>query len=387
MLITKQQSKQLRYLARANYKSEVKGTESESGKVKTRFFPVYGLSYDESKADKGMVELTNIKVLYKPFDGTYDELIERLHQILGTDEDAECEKVAEVSEDTPDASLGILQPLPRGLIKNEAECLEALAPLYKDYPPKDFKPVLDEKSDAVVTSEKPGDIIKETLKGMYPEGTQIDVDIKPNDNRIDVRVCPSVHSVNMQINIQPVADDIKTTADEVKLVEEPSTPEEPPIVETDFVGVPRNYLDKDATLKDAEIVEPSYEEAKAQTESAQKEAVESGSPKVTAEQQPSVHLDAAAKCSHDYTTVVVPKKPTRGELYDLRIKCATMKLATSYGEKPDLDIGTIMARYPDASAKLTKFYAEDGIMPYTISEAAIREAYPDEYNVAKGGSV
>ena len=73
--ITKKQSKQLRYIARANYKSEVKVTESANGKVKTRFFPVYGLSYDESKADKGMVELTKIKVLYKPFDGTYDELI------------------------------------------------------------------------------------------------------------------------------------------------------------------------------------------------------------------------------------------------------------------------------------------------------------------------
>lgn len=363
MIITKKQSKQLRYLARANYKSEVKGTESESGKVKTRFFPVYGLSYDESKADKGMVELTNIKVLYKPFDGTYDELIERLHQILGTDEDAECEKVAEVSEDESDASLGILGPFPRGLIKNEAECLEALAPLYKDYPPKDFKPVLAEKSDAVVTSEKPGDIIKETLKGMYPEGTQIDVDIKPNDNRIAVRVMPPVHSVDMQINIQPVVDDIKTTADEVKPVEEPATSEEPPVVETDFVGVPRNYMDKEATLKDAEIVEPSYEEAKAQAESAQKEAVESGFSKVTAVQK--------------------PKPKTRGELYDLRIKCATMKLATSYGEKPDSDIGTIMARYPDASAKLTKFYAEDGIMPYTISEDAIRKAYPEEFEALK----
>lgn len=383
--ITKKQSKQLRYIARANYKSEVKVTESANGKVKTRFFPVYGLSYDESKADKGMVELTNIKVLYKPFDGTYDELIERLHQILGTDEDAECEKVADVSEDESDASIGILKLPPRGLIKNEAECLEALAPLYKDYPPKDFKPVLDEKSDAVVTSEKPGDIIKETLKGMYPEGTQIDVDIKPNDNRIDVRVRPPGHSVDMQINIQPVVDDIKTTAAEVNPVEEPSTPEEPPVVETDFVGVPRNYLDKDATLNDAEIVEPTYDEVKKQIESAQKESVESCSPKVTAEQKPAVHLDAA-EGKNDVTMVVEapkPKKLSRAELYDLRIKCATMKLATSYGEKPDLDIGTIMARYTDASAKLTKFYAEDGIMPYTISEDAIRKAYPEEFEALK----
>ena len=305
MIITKKQSKQLRYLARANYKSEVKGTESESGKVKTRFFPVYGLSYDESKADKGMVELTNIKVLYNPFDGTYDELIERLHQILGTNEDAECVKVSEITE--------ISEPVKEGLLK----ATETIGTL--------MHPDLQ--------------IHNSEVTGLSGDGT-ISVDVQgviPN----------AVDHINVQIEAKPVE------------TEEHSAPEEPPIVETDFVGVPRNYMDKEATLKDAEIVESSYEEAKAQAESAQNEAVESGSPKVTAEQK--------------------PKPKTRGELYDLRIKCATIKLATSYGEKPDLDIGTIMARYPDASAKLTKFYAEDGIMPYTISEDAIREAYPAEF--------
>ena len=325
MIITKQQSKHLRYIARANYKSEVKGTESSNGKVKSRFFPVYGLSYDESKADKGMVELTNIKVLYNPFDGTYDELLERLHQILGTDEDAECEKVAETTD--------IPEPVKEGLLKT-AETIGTL-----------MHPDLQIRNSEV--------------KGLSEDGT-ISVDVQgviPN----------AVDHINVQIEAKPVE------------TVEPSASEEPPVVETDFVGVPRNYMGKDATLTDAEIVEPSYAEVKEQTESAQKEAVESGYPKVTAEQKPSVHLDAAADGSHDSTHVVVPKKPTRGELYDLRIKCATMKLATSYGEKPDLDIGTIMARYPDASAKLTKFYAEDGIMPYTISEDAIREAYPDEF--------
>lgn len=309
MIITKKQSKQLRYLARANYKSEVKGTESESGKVKTRFFPVYGLSYDESKADKGMVELTNIKVLYNPFDGTYDELIARLHQIIGTDEDVECKKVAEIAE--------ISEPVKDGMLK-AAETIGTL-----------MHPDLQ--------------IHNSEVTGLSGDGT-ISVDVQgaiPN----------AVDHINLQIEAKPVE------------TEEPSAPEEPQVVETDFVGVPRNYMDKEATLTDAEIVEPSYEEAKAQAESAQKEAVESGSPKVTAEQK--------------------PKPKTRGELYDLRIKCATIKLATSYGEKPDLDIGTIMARYPDASAKLTKFYAEDGIMPYTISEDAIREAYPEEFEALK----
>ncbi len=48
MIITKKESKQLRYFARANYKSEVKGVESENGKVKHREFPCFDLAYDEA---------------------------------------------------------------------------------------------------------------------------------------------------------------------------------------------------------------------------------------------------------------------------------------------------------------------------------------------------
>lgn len=307
MILTKQQSKHLRYIARANYKSEVKGTESAHGKVKTRFFPVYGLSYDESKADKGMVELTNIKVLYNPFDGTYDELLERLHQILGTDEDAECEKVAETTE--------IPEPVKEGLLKT-AETIGTL-----------MHPDLQIRNSDV--------------KGLSEDGT-ISVDVQgviPN----------AVDHINVQIEAKPVE------------TEEPSAPEEPPVVETDFVGVPRNYLDKDATLTDAEIVEPSYDEVKEQIESAQKKVVVSGSPKVTTEQK--------------------PKSKTRGELYDLRIKCATIRLAKLYGEPLDSDIGLITSRYSDASERLNKLYAQDEIMPYTITLDAIKEAYPEEYNL------
>ena len=78
-------------------------------------------------------------------------------------------------------------------------------------------------------------------------------------------------------------------------------------------------------------------------------------------------------------TAVQKLQKSRWELFDLRIKCATMALAKSYGEPPESDIGTIMSRYPDALDKLNALYVKDGIQPYTISEDSIKNAYHDEY--------
>ena len=96
MLITKKESKDLRYFARANYKSAVMGVDTENGKIKHREFPCFGLSYDEAKADKGMVELTNVTIEGKPFDGDYDDLMARLRKILDNP-DALCD--AELEQD------------------------------------------------------------------------------------------------------------------------------------------------------------------------------------------------------------------------------------------------------------------------------------------------
>lgn len=78
-----------------------------------------------------------------------------------------------------------------------------------------------------------------------------------------------------------------------------------------------------------------------------------------------------------------PKPATIPELYALRIRCATHRLATLYGERPDMDIGEIFSRYPDATERLNTLYATDGIKPYTVSEDAIREAYPTEFDALK----
>lgn len=278
MLITKKESKDLRYFARANYKSAVKGVDTEKGKIKHREFPCFGLSYDEAKADKGMVELTNVTIGGKPFDGEYTALMTRLRVLLDSPDDIcaeELEQDKTLTEQVVDA--------------------------------------VKEKSDTIVIAEKRGDVLKETIKDVLPEGSQVAVDVKPKDNRIDVdvQVAKTVDHIDVRIEATPV--------------------EEAPAQE----------------LPVSEDVEESGKVAK-----------ETGAPVITAEQK---------------------RQKSRWELFDLHIKCATMALAKSYGEPPESDICTIMSRYPDAMDKLNALYAKDGIQPYTISEDAIKTAYPDEY--------
>lgn len=76
---------------------------------------------------------------------------------------------------------------------------------------------------------------------------------------------------------------------------------------------------------------------------------------------------------------IVKKVLTKVELNELRIKCATMKLASMYGEPIDASISTIVGKYPDAVNTLSQLYAQDKIKPYTISEDDVKTAYPDEF--------
>lgn len=384
MHITKKQSKNLRYFARANYKAYVKGTVAEDGsKVKHRDFPVFGLCYDEKKADNGMVELTNIMVLYKPFTGTtFEELMEALNNVLVSDE--VCEKQAEKVEpsqqeqDTCGCLLAgpncvqtpippgppIAQPIaePQEEPENEAGCLEALAPSYENYPPKKPVSVADipeevkervlETAETVTTLVHPEmQVVNKEIKDLSEDGT-LTVDVKA--------VIPNtVDHIDVQIKANPAEPETVDVAESVGFLEDhdavlevnPATPQELPVVE-------------------------NLEEAKQVAE-------ETGKPVITAEQVPNVHFDAADG-SHDETTVVVPeeqkpKKLTRAELYDLQMKCGVMRLATLYGEDPDTGLDVLMKLYPDAATRLNEVYAADGIKTYTITEEAIALAYPDEY--------
>lgn len=371
MIITKKQSKNLRYFARANYKSECKGVETENGKVKHREFPCFELAYDESKATAGNVELTNVTIGGKPFDGDYTALMTRLRELLDNPDDVCAEE-----------------------LEQDKTLTEQAMDAVKD------------KSDAIVIAEKPGDIIKETLKDCFPEGSEISVDVKPEENKIDANVSipKSVDHIDAKIEVKPVEEsehllgpmshrgvvgDALNFFKDVKLVDrEPQATEEPKtktIIVTgpafperhdsgrDFSGLSLETMDEafaSAVGNDIGSMKPSVEPPPLEepqelsviedVEEAKKVAEETGTPVITAEQKP---------------------KKTRAELYDLQIKCATMRLATSYGEPPETDIGSLMKKYPDAVEKLNALYAADGIKTYTITEEAIKNAYPDEYAV------
>ena len=130
-------------------------------------------------------------------------------------------------------------------------------------------------------------------------------------------------------------------------------------------------------------MKPSVEVA---VEEAKKVAEETGTPVITAEQRKdTIHLDAAAEGTKDKTAVInnpQPKKPTMADLINLRMRCATIRLAEVYGERPDITINEIMVKYPGAIADFNDFLYKDGVKPYTISLESIRKAYPREYPIA-----
>lgn len=386
MIITKKESKNLRYFARANYKSECKGVETENGKVKHREFPCFELSYDESKSADGLVELTNVTIGGKPFEGDYSALMTRLREIL----------------DNPDI-LGAEE------LEQDKTLTEQAVDAVKD------------KSDTIVTDDKPGDIIKETLKDCFPEGSEISVDVKPEENRIDANVSiPNpVDHIDAKIEVKPVEEsepehlfgpmshrgvvgDALQFFKDVKLVDRPKATEEPKektivvtgavVPETHDSGRDYSGLSEEAIAEayksvvgeDIGTMKPSSEVAV--EESLEDLAKQEPPPLEEPQKLPVVEKVEEAKKTAEETgkpvvTAVQKPKKTRAELYYLQIKCATMKLATSYKEPPDTDIGWLMKKYPDAVEKLNALYAADGIKTYTITEEAIKKAYPDEYAV------
>ena len=396
MLITKKQSKNLRYFARANYKADVKGTVAEDGsKVKHREYPVFGLCYDEKKADNGMVELTDIMVLYKPFTGTtFEELMEALNNVLGSDDVGEKVEAVEQHYEPcllhgPDCTQEPLPPGPpivqpiaepqeepehlfgpmshRGVVGDALDFFKNVKlvdkPQAAKKPPKEPVSVADipeevkesvlETAETVTTLVHPEmQVVSKEIKDLSEDGT-LTVDVKAVANN-------PVDHIDVQIKAKPAEPETVDAAESVGFLEDhdavlevmPAAPQELPVVEN---------------LEDAKQV-----------------AEETGKPVITAEQVPNVHLDAAADGSHDETTVVVPeeqkpKKLTRAELYDLQMKCGVMRLATLYGEDPDTKLDVLMKLYPDAATRLNEVYAADGIKTYTITEEAIQKAYPDEY--------
>lgn len=225
MILSKYQEKQLRYRAKANKPSVYHTISTPNGKVKHREF--VGLSYDESKDSSGMVILTNIVLHGMPFDGTYEELLERLHT-------------------------------PTDIVEsNDVSC----------------------EGCPIVTVE----CLTSTDSACYEDTANIVVTYEDFDETKCNKFCATLESNGIETEV---------------------------------------YYEGKSTAK---------------------------------------------------------KILSRAELNSLRIKCATMHIALMYGEPADSTIDTIVHRYPDAIDKLNSLYSKDGIKPYTISEDALRNAYPDEF--------
>lgn len=373
MLITKRESKDLRYFARANYKSAVKGVDTENGKIKHREFPCFGLSYDEAKADKGMVELTNVTIEGKPFEGDYDDLMACLWKILDNPDalcDAELEQDKTLMEQHcepcllhgPDCTQ---EPLPPG------------PPIVQRLKESETGKNLETMAAAVAELSHPEiKVVQSEIKDLSEDGT-LTVDVQAVIQQAE-------DSVNVAVKV--VGDHVETTT-AVEIPAEPapeadSVPDEP-VDAAALLNTPiKVYTDTHAPAdSDVHIYPKPVEEPK------KKIIVVTGP--VCPERHDSRRdfsieiLEEAKKVVEEtgkpVITAVQKLQKSRWEFFDLRIKCATMALAKSYGEPPELDIGTIMSRYPDAMDKLNALYTKDGIQPYTISEDAIKNAYPDEY--------
>ena len=403
MLITKKESKDLRYFARANYKSDVKGVDTGNGKIKHREFPVFGLSYDEAKADKGLVELTNIVLDGQPFDGSYTDLMTRLREIL-------------------DAPVETAPTEPSDYVKETCACLLA-GPDCKQTPilpsPSIVQRIKTSPTGIVLTSlaeqvaliEHPNAEVKKVDFSGYSEDGTLTMDVKctiPNTSHsVNVQVAvptadkPTLDSVAQDAAYEGVKADIERKlcapdSDPVKSVEQttervvgdvlPNGSEVEAHVTDIKDGVA--HIDMGVAIPAEAVVAEGVVEEASVAESLEYLATHEPPPLKVAplekpQELPVVENVEEAKQVVEETgkpvITAVQKPKTRWELFDLRIKCATMALAKSYGEPSESDIGTIMSRYSDAMDKLNALYAKDRIQPYTISEDAIKNAYPDEY--------
>lgn len=394
MLITKKESKQLRYFARANYKADVKGTTAEDGsKVKHRDFPVFGLSYDEKKADKGMVDITNIQVLYKPFTGTtFAELMEALNDVLGSDDVGEKVEAVEQHYEPcllhgPDCTQ---EPLPPGppivqpIAKPQEEPEHLFGPMSHRGVVGDalnfFKNVklVDRPQAAENPSKEPvsvADIPEEVKESVLETAETVTTLVHPEMQVVSKEIKDLSEDGTLTVDVQAV---VPNTVDHID-VQIKAKPAEP---ETVDAAESVEFLEDHDTVLEVKPAEPQELPVVEDVEEAKQVAEETGTPVITAEQKPAVHLDAAADGTNDVTMVVEapkPKKLSRAELYDLQMKCGVMRLATLYGEDPDTKLDVLMKLYPDAATRLNEVYAADGIKTYTITEEAIQKAYPDEY--------
>ncbi len=284
MIITKKEAKQVRYVAKANGKAEYTG----DGNTKHRIFYATGVEFDETAVDKDRIEISNIVKHGVPFEGTLSEFWDWISSEVDTGHgdivDAVKMAVEHQTNVTEPEKVTILFP-------NESHPVE-VNPVPVDEDP------LDNLEETSVD-----DILSSLNKEPSSEGT---------DSDFSVEVAPPVD--------EPVEVTPKVASSE---------PAKDMSVEAELVGEPRNFIPKDATLQDAEVV---------------------GEPK---------------------------KELSQPELHALRTELAVRKLARSYGEQDGTTLQDIVMKHPDAMDRLNGIFSADGITPYTMTEDSIRKSYEE----------
>lgn len=297
MIVTKKEAKQVRYVAKANGKAEYTG----NGNTKHRIFYATGVEFDETAVDKDRIEISNIVKHGVPFEGTLSEFWDWV-QVTANTVDAgtiTLDKITPGHEDIVDA---VKMAVEHQTNVTEPEKVTILVP--NEPHPVEVNPVPVDTDPLDQLEETSVDDILYSLNREPPsEGTDVD---------FSVEVAP------------PVDEPVEVTPQVAT-----SEPAKDMSVEAELVGEPRNFIPKDATLQDAEVV---------------------GEPK---------------------------KELTQPELHALRTELAVRKLAHSYGESDGATLQDIVLKHPDAMDRLNGIFSSDGITPYTMTEESIRKSYKE----------
>lgn len=295
MIVTKKEAKQVRYVAKANGKAEYTG----NGNNKHRIFYATGVEFDETAVDKDRIEISNIVKHGVPFEGTLSEFWDWVQVTTNTVDTGTImlDKITPGHEDIVDA---VKMAVEYQTNVTEPEKVTMLVP--NEPHPVEVNPVpVDEDPLDQLEETSVDDILSSLNREPSSEGT---------DSDFSVEVAP------------PVDEPVEVTPQVAT-----SEPAKDMSVEAELVGEPRNYIPKDATLQDAEVVEPPRREL------------------------------------------------TQPELYALRTELAVRKLARSYGESDGATLQDIVLKHPDAMDRLNGIFSSDGITPYTMTEESIRSAY------------
>lgn len=295
MIVTKKEAKQVRYMAKANGKAEYTG----NGNTKHRVFYATGVEYDETPVDKDRVEISNIVKHGVPFDGTFSEFWDWVQVTT----------ITPGHEDIVDA---VKMAMEHQANVTEPEKVTILVPNEPHPVEVNPVPVDDDPLDNLAETS-----VDDILASMNPskEPTEEPADVSSGDAEGQpfsakvVEPMPEPEVATPQVATSEPATDMS--------------------VEAELVGEPRNYIPKDATLQDAEVV---------------------GEPK---------------------------KELTQPELYALRTELAIRKLARSYGESDGATLPDIVLKHPDAMDRLNGIFSSDGITPYTMTEDSIRNSYEE----------